>query len=184
MISKKKQDIPSWTDVKTVIYGFDKKQLIELIGDIYRLSLTNKDFFHTRFELCDDPLSSYKQILQNSLNPDHEDRDYLDFESANDALSRYSKAVDNPKGESELMVFYVECGNSYTLSHGDIDQNFYDSLLEVYGNATETVLELPANEQKEYRDRLFKIMHSASGIGRGYYDGLYDLFYGAFPKEN
>lgn len=184
MARKKKRNIPSWTDVKTAISSFDNEQLIELIGDIYRLASTNKDFLHTRFDLGDDLLGSYKQIIQNSLNPYLEDDEDLDFESANEALSRYSKAVDNPKGESELMVFYVECGNNFTLSYGDINEDFYDSLLEVYENAIETVQELPSDEQEEYRKRLFDILESASGIGWGYYDGLCNLFYGSFPKAD
>jgi len=30
------------------------------------------------------------------------------------------------------MVFFVECGNNFTLSYGDIDDDFYDSVLLMY----------------------------------------------------
>ncbi len=55
-------------------------------------------------------------IIQNSIHPYLEDHETLDIKKANDAVNRYSKAVDNPIGEAELRVFYVECGNNFTLS--------------------------------------------------------------------
>jgi len=63
-------------------------------------------------------------------------------------LSGYSKAIDDIKGETELMVFFVECGNNFTLSYGDIDDDFYDSLLLMYEMAIQNVTELSPEEQK------------------------------------
>ena len=54
----------------------------------------------------------------------------------------------------------------------------------MYEHALETVLELPADEQNHYETRLSKVMKSAKGIGWGYYDGLCDLYYKAFPNED
>ena len=181
MVRKKKE--PCWNDVEIIINHFDKKHLMDLLCDLYCLSSNNKDFFHTRFSIGEDPLSPYKLIIQNAIHPYLEDNESLDIERANDAISQYSKAVDNPSGEADLRIFYVECGNNFTLSYGDIDEDFYDSLLEMYDYAIETVLELPVKEQNAFKTRLYEIMKSASGIGWGYYDGLCDLYYKAFPED-
>ena len=183
MAKKKKQQEPSWKDIEKIIGQFDKSQLTELIRDLYQLSSDNKDFFYTRFSIGKAPLTKYKKIIQNSIHPYLEDHETLDIEKANDAVNRYSKAVDNPIGEAELRVFYVECGNNFTLSYGDIDENFYDEILEMYEYAIETVLELPTKEREEFKTRLQDIMKSASGIGWGYYDGLRDLYYESFSEE-
>ena len=53
------------------------------------------------------------------------------------------------------------------MSYGDIDEDFYDAMLEMYEYATETVLELPAQEQEKFKSRLQEIMKSASGIWLG-----------------
>ncbi len=178
-----KNKAPSWIDVKKQIKKFDKQQLIDLVGDLYRLSSDNKRFFNTRFSLNKDPLESYKRIIQGSIHPYLEDNEVLDIETANEAIKSYSKAVDNPQGEAELMVFYVECGNNFTLSYGDIDENFYDSVLDMYELAIETVQELPIDEQKGFRERLYEIMESASFIGWGYADGQSGLYHKAFSDE-
>ncbi len=48
---------------------------------------------------------------------------------------------------------------------------------------TETVQELPIDEQKDFRERLYEIIESASFIGWGYSDGLSGLYHKAFPDE-
>ena len=183
MANRKKKKEPCWGDIETSIEQFKKKQLVDLISDLYRLSPENKDFFHTRFSTGEDPLLRYKKIIQDAIHPYLEDNEPLEIEKANDAINRYSKAVDNPIGEAELRIFYVECGNNFTLSYGDIDEDFYDALLDMYEYAIETVLETPPDKQKDFQERLKAIMESASHIGWGYGDGLGDLYYEAFSEE-
>lgn len=183
-MARKKKKTPSWIDVKRNIKGFNKDQLLELIGDLYRLSENNKEFFHTRFSICEDLLESYKQIIQDAIHPYLEDNETLDIGRAEDAIERYSKAIDDVKGETELMVFFVECGNNFTLSYGDIDDEFYDSVLLMYEKAIQNVTGLTLEEQKVFKERLHKIMDSASGIGWGYHDGLRELYYESFPDDH
>ena len=183
-MARKKKKTPSWIDVKRNIKSFNNTQLLELIGDLYRLSENNKEFFHARFSLSEDPLESYKRIIQDAIHPYLEDNETLDIGCAEDAIERYSKAIDDVKGETELMVFFVECGNNFTLSYGDIDDEFYDSVLRMYEKTIQNVTELPTEEQKVFKERLHEIMDSASGIGWGYHDGLRELYYESFPDDN
>jgi hypothetical protein len=183
-LAKKKKKTPSWIDVKRKIISFNIAQLLELIGDLYRLSKSNKEFFHTRFSLSEDSLESYKRIIQDAIHPYLEDNETLDIGSAEDAIKQYSKAIDDVKGETELMVFFVECGNNFTLSYGDIDDEFYDSLLRMYEKAIQSVTELPTKGQKVFKERLHEIIDSASGIGWGYHGGLRELYYESFPDDH
>ncbi|MCP4110662.1 MAG: hypothetical protein GY749_34920 [Desulfobacteraceae bacterium] len=181
MAGKKKKSY--WNDIEKKLNKYEKKQLIDLLSDLYQLSSTNKIFLNTRFSAGDDPLVSYKRIIQKAIHPYLEDNEPLEMEIADDAIRQYCKATDNPIGEAELRIFYMESGNNFTLSYGDIDEDFYESLLEMYEYAIETVLKLSVQEQNTFRARLHKIMKSASGIGWGYYDGLCDLYYKAFPED-
>ncbi len=183
-MARKKKKTPSWIDVKRNIKSFNNTQLLELIGDLYRLSENNKEFFHARFSLSEDPLASYKRVIQDAIHPYLEDNETLDIGRAEDAIVRYSKAIDDVKGETELMVFFVECGNNFTLSYGDIDDEFYDSVLRMYEKAIQNVTELPTEEQKVFKERLHEIMDSASGIGWGYHDGLRELYFESFPDDH
>ncbi|MFN2353955.1 MAG: hypothetical protein ABR512_05450 [Desulfopila sp.] len=172
MTKKKKQKKSCWDDVGTPIKQLQKNQLLDLIHDFYRLSHENKDFLHTRFSKKEDPLPRYKKIIQDAMDPYIEENEPLEMEKANDAINRYSKAVDNPIGEAELRIFYVECGNNFTLNYGDIDGHFYDSLLDMFEYAIETVLETPKEEQGAFQERLKKIMES-HGISLPYRLGIW-----------
>jgi hypothetical protein len=181
MNSKKKQ-IPSWSDVKTTLARLDQQGLLELISDMYDLSKDNKDFLHTRFSIGDDILATYKKIIKGCMYPDIQNES-VRIIRAKRAISDYSKAIRDTKGEAELLTYFVECGNKFTLDYGDIDEDFYDSLLEVYGQAINKVLTLPDHEQGNFRKRLKKIMLSSNGIGWGYHDGLCDEYYGSFKSD-
>lgn len=184
MAKAKNKKESSWNDIKASIDQLDKNQLTDLLRDAYRLCAENQDFFHTRFATtAEDPLPRYKRIIQRAIHPYLEDNETLKIEEANDAINRYSKAVDNPVGEAELRIYYVECGNNFTLSYGDIDEDFYDALLDMYEIAIETVLETPTEKQVEFQVTLKKIMDSASHIGWGYGDGLADLYYEVFADN-
>ncbi|OHE24459.1 MAG: hypothetical protein A2Z43_07870 [Syntrophobacterales bacterium RBG_19FT_COMBO_59_10] len=181
MKSKKKQT-PSWSDVKTALARLDQQGLLELISDMYNLSKDNKDFLHTRFSVGDDTLAPYKKIIEECMCPDIPNEP-VRIIRAKRAISDYSKAIRDAKGEAELLTYFVECGNKLTLDYGDIDEDFYDSLLDVYGQAIKKALTLPDHEQGNFRKRLKKIMLSSNGIGWGYHDGLCDEYCGSFKVD-
>lgn len=182
-MATRKQHGPVWSDVKRKIISLDQKQLVQLVGEFYRLSKENREFLHTRFQVGDDPLASYKKTIRESMYPDvHKDKP-IEISKAKEAIRRYSKAVGDPLGEAELMTFFVECGNSFTVEYGDIDEDFYSALNLMYKRAIERVLSLPTEERDEFPDRLEEIMTSSGNIGWGYHDELHCDFYDAFPDD-
>lgn len=183
MAKKRKQKEPGWKDVEKKISKFENAQLLELLRDLYQLSPENKAFFFTRFSMGEDPLATYRRIIQDAMDPYLEDGETLEIESARDAIDRFSKAAHDPHAEAELRIFYVECGTNFMLSYGYTDEGLCEDLLEMYEYATKTVLELPPKEQAVLKARLQKIMESANGIGWGYYDGLCDSYHEAFGDE-
>ena len=74
------------------------------------------------------------------------------------------------------MIYFVECGNQFTLDYGDIDEVFYDTLIEMYEKAVGRVRKMLKNKQRPFRNRLERIMKSTHGIGWGYHDDLGDLY--------
>jgi hypothetical protein len=182
-LAKKKQASPTWSDVKSVLARLDQKQLVQLAGDLYRLSKENKDFFHARFAVGEDPLAPYKKIVEGCMYPNVYRDEPVQIANAKRAISSYSQAVPDPLGEAELMTFFVECGNNFTVEFGDIDGEFYDALNLMYKRTIEKVLSLPVEQRSDFRERLREIMKSSGGIGWGYHDELCHDFYEAFPED-
>jgi hypothetical protein len=175
---------PSWSDVKESITSLDTSELIQLIASLYRLSKGNRDFLHARFSVGDDPIGPYKKVIEDCMFPDVFKNKPVQISTAKKAIKEYSKAVGNAKGEAELMTYFVECGNQFTVEFGDIDEGFYDALLRMYARAINKVLSLPEEEQHEFRERLKAIMVTSDRIGWGYHDGLCEQYCEAFPEDD
>jgi len=182
-MAKMKTKDPSWSEVKEVLVDLDQKQLLSLVGDLYRLSNDNRTFLHTRFKIGGDPLSPYRKTIEECMYPDMYSNKPVQISKAKKAISAYSKAVGDPVGEAELMTFFVECGNSLTVNYGDMDEPFYDALNGMYRRAIKKVLTLPEELRDEFRERFEAIMDSSSNIGWGYHDMLSEDYYEAFLED-
>ncbi len=180
--AKRESNSKTWSDVKAAMARLEKKQLIKLVSDLYRLSQENQAFLHGRLAIAD-TLAPYKKTIGSCMYPDVYTNKPIDVSKAKKAISNYSKAAGDPIGEADLMIFFVECGNKFTLDFGDIDGAFYDALDRMYRRAIDKVLDLPHEQRGEFQARLKAIMTSSSNIGWGYHDMLCDDIYEAFPDE-
>jgi len=180
-MARAKKRKSSWIDIKKAIINFEPSEFVSLVRDFYQLSEDNKIFLNARF-VCDGETNKrYKKIISKCLYPDVLDQsDDFDFERAEKAISDFAKATGDEERTIDLMIYFVECGNQFTLDYGDIDEVFYDTLIEMYEKAVGRVRKMPKSKQGPFRKRLGKIMKSADGIGWGYHDDLGDLYYGAF----
>ena len=180
-MQKKKSKNQTWIDVKRSVRKLEVSQLVELIKDLYQLSDENKNFLRARFQAGSATLRKYKKIISESLYPDiFEDDDDFDYEKANKTIEAYAKATNDNRGTADLMIYFVEFGNKITLDYGDINERFYNELVEMYREAIKSVRKLPKSKQAAFRKRLKKIMNSADGIGWGYYDDLCHFYYETF----
>jgi len=156
-------------------------KLIGLVKELYQLSDENKNFLHSRFNGGTASLKKYRKIILDSLYHDVlDDSDNFNFEKAEKSINTYAKATDDNEGVADLMIYYVECGNKFTVDYGDINETFYEALIEMYAKAIKSVCKISKKKRESYRKRLEKIMKSADGIGWGYYDDLCHFYYEAF----
>lgn len=174
---------PTWSDVKAAISGFERPALLGLISDLYAFSPENKDFLHARFLLGADVLKPYKKIIEEALFPDVIANDDVEIAVAKKAIANYGKAVGDPKGMLELMVYFVECGAAFSLDVGYGDDDFFASLERMYEKAIKLLLTLDEATIDDYYDRFEELVASTSDIGWGFHDTLSDIFYEAFPEE-
>jgi hypothetical protein len=174
---------PSWSDVKTAIAKFERPALISLISDLYAYSTPNKNFIHARFSLGSDSLKPYKKIIEDALFPDVMSNDDVEIATAKKAISDYGKAVGDPNGMLELMVYFVECGASFSLDVGYGDEYFFASLERMYEKAIKLLLTLDEETIDDFYDRFEDLVTSTSDIGWGFHDTLGDIFSEAFPEE-
>ncbi len=97
-------------------------------------------------------------------------------------VSDYFKATKDKAGQLELMVHYLEAGNNFTVNFGDIDEQFYSSLVSMFERILAELRKQSTDVQEKYFSRLEGVVFSARNIGWGYYDHISDVF-GEYENE-
>jgi hypothetical protein len=173
----------TWSTIKTAASELSQKELLGLVGELYRLSSQNKAFLHARFADQSIAMDEFKTIVSECLNPDVSRDRPLQVAKAKKAVADFCKAVADPAAHAELMLFFLEQGNAFTLEYGDIDAGFYSALVAMARHAAEVICSLPIGLQEPFMERLGEVVRSSSGIGWGYHDDLADIYAAAFPDR-
>src|SRR5207253_8462194 len=108
MAKRKPKSQPTWTDVKAKLAKFDRAALLGLIQSLYAAHKDNQTFLHARFGLAEDVLEPYKKVIDRWRWPDVLRRQDTSVSQAKRTISDYKKAIGDPEGLAELMVFYCE----------------------------------------------------------------------------
>jgi hypothetical protein len=113
MAKRNRKSHPTWTDVKAKLDSFDPAGLLGLVQNLYTAQADTRTFLDARFGLTEDVLLPYKRTIEQWLDPDVFGREDISVSKATKAISDYQKAIDQPEGLTELMVFYCEVATDY-----------------------------------------------------------------------
>ncbi len=180
-MARKKQPARSWKDIRAVLNKAGHKDLLNLVGDLYALRKENQDFLHARFLKDASTLIPYKETIEHYISPAEPWKNPVKISLARKAISDYRKAVGDPEGLAELMLFYVECGVSFTLEFGDIDEAFYYSVVRVFSDGMKMLNRCEQDVIDKLLPRFEGAVHSTADMGWGFYDSLRDTFEVYFP---
>src|SRR6202051_5279295 len=139
---------PKWADVKAKLASLDKIGLIGLVQDLYAANKDNQTFLHTRFGLGEDVLEPYKETLDRWLWPDPLRNQDVSVAKAKQAISSYRKAVGEPAGLAELMVFYCERAAGFCSDIGYQDDSYFDALVRMFEQALKAIAQLSASDPR------------------------------------
>jgi hypothetical protein len=167
---------PTWTDVKASLTGLDRAQLLGLIKDLYGAHKDNQTFLHARFRLGEDLLKPYKQTIDRWLWPDVFRKQDVSVAKAKQAVSDYKKAVGEPDGLTELMVFYCERAAGFCADLGNEDQVYFASLLRMFEQALTLANTLPTHSRDALVGRLDRVRAISEAFGYGVGDEMDFLF--------
>ena len=160
---------PTWTDVKAKLAGLDRTNLMGLVQDLYAAHKDNQTFLHTRFGLGEDMLRPYKETIDRWLWPDAFSRQVPSVLKAKQAICNYKKAVGDPAGLADLMVFYCEQASGFASDLGYQDESYLNALMRMFEQALATANTLPTDTRDALIARLDRVRtvghQCAYGVG-------------------
>ena len=174
-----------WSEVKKEVSELEKRELVSLVGELYKLDTKNKRFFHTRFSSSSEILEEYKELISYAVNPPLSPNAKINFLEAKKIISTYKKAKDDQLVLADLMLYYVEEANQQTLGYGDMWEEYYTAIENMFHATLEHLRKL-CNEGvnvSKLLKRALTVVESTNGIGWGYHDQLKHVYYHFFPDE-
>ena len=154
-------------EIKKELKKLDKKELINLISELYKKDKSTKEFLDFYVEPNQkEVFFKYKDIVFEVFYPVRGDE--LKLKNGKKAISDFKKFSPSSQLVAELMLFYVATGVDFTNDFGDIDEGFYSSLETTFVAA----MKLLEKERllEEYAEQVAIIVNKASGIGWGFHD--------------
>lgn len=171
-------------EVKNNLKNLDKKQLIDLIAELYKKNKSVKEYFDFYVNPNENQLlSKYRDKVFESFFPK---RGFgYNLKEGKKAISDFKKLGVSNESLADLMLFYVETGVEFTNDFGDINESFYSSLEKTYEQALNLMYENGVLEK--FANRAQKVMSETSDIGWGFHDyvaQVYIDFYGDYLENN
>ena len=166
---------PAWTDIKAKLASFDRRGLLDPIQDLYDAHKDNRTFLHARFGVGGDALRPYKETLDRWLWPDVLRNQETSVAKAKQAISSYRKAVGEPAGHAELMVFYCERAAGFCNDLGNQDEGYFDALVHMFEHALKVIGQLPAPDRNALIARLDRVRVISHNLGYGVGDDMDSL---------
>ena len=158
---------PTWADVKAELARFDRPGLLALIQDLYAAHKDNQRFLHARFGFGEDVLKPYKETLARWLWPDVLRRQDTSVVKAKQAIYSYKKAVGDPIGLAELMVFYCESASGFCSDVGYQDDSYFNALVRMFEQALQIIAQLSGIDRNPLIARLDKVRTISHNFGYG-----------------
>lgn len=159
----------------------NEEQLQQIIVDLYKSSVAISNGINMLIQgevFGKELLEKYKKKLYKVFNPANIVRTGFSLEKAQDILSEFAdKCVsDNGGLYGDFALYFAECATDFTMSYGDIDEDFYEALGDAYHDA---VVAASKNENVYIllQDRLENILHEFSGFGWGMEDYIAEEYY-------
>ena len=168
-----------WSDIKKKVLTLDSNDLVNLVGELYRLTGTNQNFLNTRFG--HGVLKPYLDTIDGCMYPTANRLD-VKVALAKRAISEYLKAMPTDYGgEAELKTYFIERGTEFCIDYAYFHEPLCQAFLRMYISAIDTIQRLPLEEQGGFRQRLKVIATSVGEIDETFEDAFREQYENSFP---
>lgn len=165
-------------ELKKLLKQLDQKELISLVSDLYKVNKDVQSYLSVKFigeETIIDLLENAEKEIWNEFFPE-KGFGKMRLAKAKKTITNFKKLTNDHERTVDLMLFYVEAGTEFTITYGDIDEKFYDSMESTYHKVAKEC-EKDKELFNKFDKRLYAIVVATEGMGWGYHDGLSDMYY-------
>lgn len=163
-------------EIKKALRNYEKEKLVSIIMDCYKLSGDVKDYIHTLLdpdEAIENLYNKAKSQILQEFFPKHGSTKFR-LSHAKKAITEFKKLTSDEERTLDLMIFYVEMGLGYTKFNRNPGEQFYDSMLSMYGKAVHEMIG-KVDLYKPFFERLRNIIGDSRDFGLDFQDELIEI---------
>ena len=153
-----------------------KERVIEIILELYDARKEAKDYLE--FYLVPDSnaeLEKCKKTIRQEFFPTRGFSEKPSFAKCRKVISDFQKLKPEPTCIADLMLFYIEQGCEYTVTFGDMWEQYYITLENNFDKAMKFIFMNGLLAQ--YYERIEKLLDNANNCGWGFYDTLSEIYH-------
>ena len=162
--------------LKKHLQTLSKEQIIEVVLELYDARKEAKNYLE--FYLapdCNAELEKCKKAIEQEFFPTRGFSEKPSFAKCRKAISDFQKLKPDPACVADLMLFYIELGCEYTMTFGDMWEQYYTTLENNFDKAMKFIATHGLSDS--YDERIEKMLDSVSDCGWGFYETLSDIYY-------
>lgn len=181
MRAKQKPD--GFRTYRAALLGRQPSELVQLIGELFRLSGENRRFLSARLGDPSHPLEEYRQVITDAMFPDLlRTGAKVRIAEAKQAIAHYERATGDDSGTLDLMLTFVERGTALAAEVGYEGEAFFSSLESMLSRALAKFSKCPPGVVQAIEPRLLDLREVARHVGWGYGDFVADAVAGALGR--
>lgn len=161
--------------LKKHLLSLPKELVIEIVLELYEARKEAKEYLE--FYLSPNyiaELEKCKRAILQEFFPERGFSEKPSFAKCRKIISDFQKMKPEPQCVADLMLFYIEQGCQYTITFGDMWEQFYTVLESNFAKAVDFIF-MHGLLADNY-ERIEKILDSIIDCGFGFYDSLQDIF--------
>lgn len=165
----------SKSELKKHLNTLDKKQIIEMVLDLYDARKEAKEYLEYYLNPNEKiKLKEYKEIILDEFNAS-DFKCKCRFSVCRKAISDFKKLHPSPSNLADLMLYLVECACECADGWGDLWESFYDST----ENNFEAVMKFMSKNNliDKYKPRIGVLLKNTESSGYGFCDAMPDIYY-------
>lgn len=164
-------------ELKKRLKSMEQKELIQLICDLYKTNKYVKMDLDSKLNAeISNPVMTRKYILQIQKALDYT-RGRFDIKKAKDQVKEFCQCNHDLKSQADVYLAFIESAVELTVELGDINERFYNDVVNTTWKYVEVVNQLDERIIASYYPRLRHILYQIQDIGWGFEDEMYDAFY-------
>lgn len=168
-------EIMSKTEVKKYLNTLEKKQIIEVVMDLYDAGKESKEFLEYYIHPDEKAkLKEYKAIILNEFFPKRGDGKCR-FSVCKKAISDFKKLHPSPESQADLMLYLVEQACIAADLWGDMWESFYES---TENNFDAVMKFMDRNDLIDgFKPRIEALLKNTESSGYGFCDSMPGIYY-------